>query len=511
MVVSFPNFGIAAPFVPTLPLPATENSSGTVKFPQGFLWGAASAAQQVEGAVFEDGRAASIWDAFSRKPGAIAGGANSDVACDHYHRMPQDVALMKSMNLNAYRFSTSWCRIMTDGRRVNPKGIDFYSRLVDELLAADVEPFLTLYHWDLPQTLQDAGGWPNRDTAYRFLDYAMATFDALNDRVTNWLTINEPWCASYLSYIGGEHAPGHHSKAEGIAAAHHLLLAHGLAAQEMKDSSPNSQVGIAINLWPFDAADVDNPLDVEAAIKKDGTDNRAFLDPVFRGVYPPDVMRWYGNKLSRVVRDGDLEIISTDIDTFGINYYNGSAIKFDPATGSLEQGAEVDDVNDSAGSLRGGRHWTQNPSPAPQGIGYQSRGLPVTGMGWDVQPEGLTRLLIRLQRDYTGPRGVGIYVTENGAAYKDVVGEGNFVDDSRTRQRYLDLHLRALKDAIDSGVDVRGYFAWCLMDNFEWSHGYTQRFGIVHNDFATQARTLKASGKWYSQVALTNTVPEAQK
>ena len=529
------------PFVPTRPLAPTENAHGEVEFPDGFLWGVATSAQQIEGAAFEDGREPSIWDVFTRKPGAIIDGSNADVSCDHYHRMPQDVALMAAMHQKGYRFSTSWARVMPDGRRVNKKGLDFYSRLVDELLANDILPFLTLYHWDLPAILQDKGGWPNRDTAYRFVDYTMAVHEALADRVRSWTTINEPWCASYLSYISGEHAPGHHSRAEGIAAAHHLLLAHGLAANTIKGEDPTAVIGIALNLWPFDAADPENPADIAAAIKKDGTDNRAFLDPVFRGVYPDDIQEWYGEYLTRVNRDGDLAIIATPIDILGMNYYNGSAIKFDPTTGDLAAGAVPDPIDDWRGTLVNGKHWTQSPSPAPQGIGYARRGLPMTGMGWDVQPEGMTRLLIRLQQDYTGPRGVSIYITENGAAYEDkrasgafgqIAGQarndgkgqarndgkgqarndgkgqarndGEYIDDTNTRLWYLDQHLRALKDAIDAGVDVRGYFAWSLMDTFEWGWGYTKRFGIVHTDFKTQTRTPKASGQWYANVARQN-------
>jgi beta-glucosidase len=482
-------------------LAPTENAYKEVQFPAGFLWGAATAAQQIEGAAHEDGRGDSIWDAFCRVPGAIADATNADVACDHYHRMRQDVALLRSMNLRGYRFSTSWARIMPDGKQINKKGLDFYSRLVDELLNNEIIPFLTLYHWDLPQALQDKGGWPNRDTAHRFLDYSMIVHEALADRVRSWTTVNEPWCASYLSYISGEHAPGHHSRSEGIAAAHHLLLGHGLVAEAIKAEDPSAVVGIALNLWPFDAADPENPDDVAAAIKKDGTDNRAFLDPVFLGVYPEDIREWYGRDLEKVVREGDLEIISTPIDLLGLNYYNGSGIKgADPLTtpGPAENAPFLD---------KSGRHWTQGPSPAPEGIGYISRGLPTTGMGWEVQPEGLTRLLMRLEKDYTGPRGVGIYITENGAAYDDLPDRNGFVDDSTTRLWYIDQHLRALKDAIDAGVDVRGYFAWSLMDTFEWAWGYSKRFGIVYTDFDTQARIPKASGRWYTEVARENALP----
>ncbi|WP_207207313.1 glycoside hydrolase family 1 protein [Xylanimonas protaetiae] len=501
--------GTTVPFTPSAPLGTTPNATGQVAFPEGFLWGAATAAFQIEGATWTDGRTDSIWDAFARVPGAVAGGDDGSVACDHYHRYRDDVALMRSLHLGAYRFSTSWARVRPDGGAPNPTGLAFYDRLVDELLAAEILPWVTLYHWDLPQALEDKGGWPNRDTAYLFADYAMTVHEALSDRVRVWTTLNEPWCSSFLSYTGGEHAPGRMSRTDGVAAAHHLLLAHGLAAAAIHEVDPEAVVGLTVNLTVPDPADPDDPADVAAAAKHDGMFNRTFIDPVLRGAYPADVREWlapYG--LDDVVKDGDLEIISTPIDALGVNYYNGSCLAGTPEpvadeTLTVQAGGVRDDEDAHART-------TLPPTPAPEGIWWRSRGLPRTAMGWEVQPEGLTRLLTRLHRDYTGPRGVALYVTENGAAFDDVADESGFVDDTSDRLAYFDAHLRAVKDAIDAGADVRGYFAWSLLDNFEWAHGYSKRFGIVRTDYATQERTVKASGRWYGDVARTNVVPDQE-
>ncbi len=498
--------GTTVPFAPSTPLGPTPNATGDVTFPEGFLWGAATAAFQIEGAAWTDGRTDSIWDVFARVPGAVALGHDGAVACDHYHRYRDDVALMKSLNLGTYRFSTSWARVRPDGGAPNPAGLAFYDRLVDELLAADILPWVTLYHWDLPQALEEAGGWPNRDTAYLFADYAMTVHDALADRVRVWTTLNEPWCSSFLSYTGGEHAPGRMSRADGVAAAHHLLLGHGLATAAISEVDPTAVVGLTVNLTVADPADPSDPADVAAAAKHDAMFNRTFIDPVLRGDYPPDVREWlapYG--LDDLVKDGDLEIISTPIDALGVNYYNGSCLAGTPeevvdTTMTVQAGGVRDDAD--AHERR-----TLPPTPAPEGIYYRSRDLPRTAMGWEVQPEGLTRLLTRLHRDYTGPRGIALYVTENGAAFDDVPDDSGFVDDTADRLAYFDAHLRAVKDAIDAGADVRGYFAWSLLDNFEWAHGYTKRFGIVRTDYETQERTVKASGRWYGEVAGSHTVP----
>ncbi|MCC3275933.1 beta-glucosidase [Arthrobacter sp. zg-Y20] len=471
----------------------TQHTNGN--FPTGFLWGAATAAYQIEGGAWEDGRKASIWDTFSRVPGAVVNAENGDVACDHYHRFDEDVALMKSLNLASYRFSTSWARIRPDGGAVNPAGLDFYSRLTDKLLDAGIKPWLTLYHWDLPQALQDAGGWANRDTAYRFAEYALSVHDALGDRVKAWTTLNEPWCSAYLGYASGEHAPGLQDRSLAVAANHHLLLGHGLAAQELKARDASLDVGLTLNFTVADPLDPENPDDVDAARRIDGQFNRVFADPVFRGSYPEDVLADlapYG--LVQHIGEGDMAVISTPVDFLGVNYYHGEAVtKTRPAT---LRSTEAPVSRPSA-----------SPYPAADGVYSVPRGLPVTNMGWEIQPEGLHRLLLRLQRDYTGPAGVPLYITENGAAFDDdVVVDGVVQDEDRLG--FIEAHLQAVRDAAADGVDVRGYFAWSLMDNFEWAWGYAKRFGIVHVDYQTQVRTPKASARWFAETARTNALPE---
>ena len=457
-------------------------------FPSNFLFGAATAAYQIEGAAHEDGRTDSIWDVFCRVPGAVVGADNGDVACDHYHRYEGDVELMADLGLQTYRFSTAWGRVRPDGGAVNQAGLDFYSRLVDQLLEKNIKPWLTLYHWDLPQTLEDAGGWTNRDTSYRFLDYALSVHDALGDRVTDWTTLNEPWCASFLSYIGGEHAPGRQNPADGLAAAHHLLLGHGLVIQELRQRDPELTLGITLNLTVADPVDATDAGDRDAARRIDGQFNRFFLDPIFRGSYPVDVLEdvaQYG--FESVVQPGDLEIISTPFDALGVNYYHGEAVSGHPTT---------TEMSTAAPSVRPKR----SPFPAAEGVHWKLREeLPVTAMGWEVQPEGLTRLLKRVHEEYTGPAGVSIAVTENGAAYNDVVSDDGAVHDSE-RVNFLEVHLDAILDAIDEGVPVSGYFYWSLLDNFEWAWGYDKRFGIVRVDYATQERTLKDSAIAYRRI-----------
>ncbi|WP_069387505.1 glycoside hydrolase family 1 protein [Cellulosimicrobium cellulans] len=500
-------------FVPSTPLaPNPATATGRVELPQGFLWGAATAAFQIEGAGHTDGRTDSIWDAFCRVPGAVVNGDDGMVACDHYHRYREDVALMRELNLKAYRFSTSWARVRPDGGAVNPAGVAFYDRLVDELLEAEILPWLTLYHWDLPQALEERGGWTNRDTAYRFAEYAVTMHEALGDRVGVWTTLNEPWCSAFLGYTAGVHAPGRQSREDGLAAAHHLLLGHGLAVQALRERAPQANLGITLNFTVSDPVDPTDPADVDAARRIDGQFNRIFLDPLFRGEYPEDVLEDvapYG--LLDHVRDGDLEIVSTPIDTLGVNYYNGGAVAGRPLEAGTTEGESTDggtrpegvrDGDDAGAPVR----TTSSPYPAADDAHGRSRGLPTTDMGWEVQPEGLTRLLTRLQEEYTGPRGVAMYITENGAAYPDTVGPDGSVDD-QDRLAFIDAHLRATRDAIDAGADVRGYFAWSLLDNFEWALGYTKRFGIVRVDYETQERTVKASGRWYAQVARDNAVP----
>lgn len=463
------------------------SGTGVRSFPESFLFGVATAAYQIEGAAHEDGRTDSIWDAFCRVPGAIVGGDNGDVACDHYHRYSSDVALMSDLGMQTYRFSTSWSRVCPDGGPVNQKGVDFYSRLVDELLAKDIKPWLTLYHWDLPQALEEKGGWASRDTASLFADYAGAVHDALGDRVDAWTSLNEPWCASFLSYIGGEHAPGRQDVAAGLAAGHHLLLAHGLATRELRSRDANLHLGITLNLTVADPVDPSDVGDVDAARRIDGQFNRFFLDPIFRGSYPEDVLAdLAGLGLENAIRPGDLDIISTPIDALGINYYHGDFVSARPST---------HETTTAAPSQRPKR----SPFPAADGVHWHSRGLPVTAMGWEVQPEGLTRLLQRIHEEYTGPADVAMSVTENGAAYADTADADGFVDDVE-RTEFLRLHLDAILDAVEMGVPVDGYFYWSLLDNFEWAWGYDKRFGLVRVDYDTQVRTLKASALEYRRI-----------
>ncbi|SEE89497.1 glycoside hydrolase family 1 protein [Ruania alba] len=490
----------SVPFAVSSPLP---EPTGAVTFPATFRWGAATAAYQVEGAAGTGGRGESIWDVFCQIPGAVHAGDDGSVACDQYHRYREDVALLRDLGLDSYRFSTSWARVMPDGRTLNRAGLDYYSRLVDELLGSGTSPWLTLYHWDLPQALEADGGWPTRETAYRFADYAVAMYEALGDRVRTWTTLNEPWCSAFLGYTAGVHAPGRQSPEDGLAAAHHLLLGHGLALGEIRRRDSDASLGITLNFTVADPYDPGDPDDVEAARIEDGFFNRIFLDPIFTGTYPADIIddtRHLG--LLDHVRDGDLELISAPIDVLGVNYYNGAAVSGHPDQ-AVPAGQNRPDGVRSVGD---GPHREVSP-PQPVGsVHHRSRGLPTTDMGWEVQPEGLTRLLLRLQADYTGPREVAMYVTENGAAYPDQVRADGTVDDP-DRIAYLDTHLRAVAAAMEAGADVRGYFAWSLLDNFEWALGYSKRFGIVRVDYETQERTVKASGHWYARVAANHCLP----
>ncbi|MFW0792422.1 GH1 family beta-glucosidase [Gordonia sp. CPCC 205515] len=474
----------------------------TAHFPDGFLWGAATASYQIEGAHDLDGRSPSIWDTYTRLPGAILNGDNGDVACDHYHRMPADVALCKELNLNAYRFSVAWPRVCPDGGPANQKGIDFYARLTDELLDAGITPWLTLYHWDLPQALEDTGGWTNRDTAYRFVDYAVTVYDSLSDRVNQWTTLNEPWCSAFLGYTSGQHAPGRQDGIAGLAATHHLLLGHGLVVDELRKrgATPENgkQVGITLNLTVADPFDPDNADDVDAARRLDAYNDRLFLDPLFRGRYPDDVvadvagLTFDGVGWPDWVRDGDLDLISAPIDALGVNFYHGDGASADQDAEVLGEGVLTPD------------RVAVPPHPDGRRITFPPRGFPVTDMGWEIQPDALTTLLVRLRDEYGVPP---IYITENGAAYDDSVGADGVVHDEGRRE-FIELHVRALQTAIAQGVDVRGYFVWTLLDNFEWAWGYTQRFGIVHVDFETQARTPKDSARWFAQVAAANALPD---
>ncbi|MBP1325910.1 beta-glucosidase [Leucobacter exalbidus] len=467
------------------------------QFPENFLFGAATAAYQIEGAAFEEGRTASIWDAFARVPGAVIGGDNGDIACEHYRRYPEDVALMKHMGLETYRFSTSWSRVRPDGGKVNQAGVDFYSRLVDELLGADILPWLTLYHWDMPQALQETGGWTNRDSVEKFVEYASTMHDALGDRVNVWTTMNEPWCSSFLSYTGGEHAPGHTSNTEGLRAAHHLLLAHGATTRLLRGRDETLNLGLTLNHIVADPADPQNEADLDAVRRVDGQFNRWFLDPIYRGAYPADIIEDIRAvdpgaiaQLEQAIHDGDLETISQPIDTQGVNYYHGDLLAGQPPAQAPASAAPS--------TVR----TTRSPYPSHEGIYEVERGLARTAQNWEVQPEGLTRVLQRVWSEYAEAAGTTLYVTENGAAYDDVAtvedGETRVHDAERTD--YLRLHLAAVLDAADAGIDVRGYFYWSLFDNFEWAWGYDKRFGIVRVDYETQERSLKDSGREYARI-----------
>ncbi|GAB7050972.1 GH1 family beta-glucosidase [Catenuloplanes indicus] len=433
--------------------------------PPAFVWGAATSAYQIEGAVSADGRKPSIWDTFCRVPGAIDNGDTGDVAADHYHRVPEDVALMKRLGLDAYRFSIAWPRIVPDGRgQVNAAGLDFYDRLVDQLLAAGVTPFATLYHWDLPQALQDRGGWPERDTAYAFADYAAVVAARLGDRVTDWMTMNEPLCSAWIGHLDGAMAPGETSLARAVPASHHLLLAHGLGMAAVRAHSPRpAEVGIVLNLSPIEPAS-DRPEDVAAARRADGHTNRWWLDPVFGRGYPADMVATYG--IAPPVHDGDLEAIAAPADFFGLNYYFRQLIADAPE------------------------------APAPHGRQVPVDGALETAMGWEVYADGLEQLLLRVTREYGAEK---IYVTENGSAWADTPGADGTVEDKQ-RTAYLEDHLAACASAVAQGAPLAGYFAWSLLDNFEWAYGYDKRFGLVHVDYDTQVRTIKNSGHRYAEI-----------
>ncbi len=475
------------------------------QFPEGFLFGAATAAFQIEGAAFEDGRRASIWDAFCRVPGAVINADDGDVACDHYHRYADDVALMSSLGLQTYRFSTSWSRVRPDGGALNPKGVDFYKRLVDELLDAGILPWLTLYHWDLPQALQEKGGWTSRETADLFTEYALDMHDALGDRVNVWTTLNEPWCSSFLSYTAGIHAPGHYSVEEGMLASHHLLLGHGQVIRELRARDASLNLGITLNLTVADPVDASDAADLDAARRIDGQFNRWFLDPVFRGSYPADIVEDIRagdpaavDAFEAAVHDGDLAVTSTPIDTLGVNYYHGEYVGGSPPAEPITGGDAPTDRE------------TASPFPSHEGIHWHDRGLERTPMNWEVQPEGLTRLLTRVWDEYAQPAGTALHVTENGAAYDDepVVVDGEVRVHDADRADFVRAHLAATLDAIDQGADVRGYFYWSLLDNFEWAWGYEKRFGIVRVDYDTQERTPKDSAREYARIIAARAMEE---
>jgi beta-glucosidase len=449
----------------------------TQSFPPKFLWGAATASYQIEGAVSEDGRGPSIWDTFSHETGRIAQEDTGDVACDHYHRWREDLDLLAELGVGAYRFSVAWPRVIPDGDgAINSRGLDFYDRLVDGLLEHDIQPVVTLYHWDLPQALEDRGGWTVRSTADAFASYADAVAGRLGDRVPMWVTINEPWVSAMLGYALGTHAPGRRSARDGLLAAHHLLLAHARAVPILRSTS--GTVGITLNVTDIVPAS-DRPEDGAVAALADEQVNRWFLDPVLRGCYPTNMAAAYGPLTEGIVHDGDLAAISAPIDFLGINYYFRTHVA---AAAPDPESADPLDLLPY-----------RNVVPS---------GLPSTAMGWPVEPDGLRDFLIGLGREHPN---LPVHVTENGSAWDDRVDADGSVHDPE-RVAYLESHLAAVHEAIAAGVDVRGYFAWSLLDNFEWGEGYTKRFGLVRVDYDTLRRTPKASFRRYAEIIAANGV-----
>jgi beta-glucosidase len=431
-------------------------------FPKDFVWGAATASYQIEGAWNEDGKGESIWDRFSHTPGKVDNGDTGDVACDHYHRWPDDLALMKQLGVKAYRFSIAWPRVMPNGSGpINAKGLDWYDRLVDALLEANIQPFVTLYHWDLPQALQDQGGWGNREVSSRFADYAAVMTRRLGDRVRSWTTFNEPWVAAFIGHREGRHAPGLADEKLAMQASHHLLLAHGLAAQAIRSIDPGLEVGIVNNMWPYDV-ESDSAEDRALADELWSKNEAWFIEPIVNGSYPACGWAAHGANVPDI-QAGDMALIAQRIDFMGVNYYSRHLV---------ENGAVV--------------------APVPN--------AEYTEMDWEVNAPGLRRLLNKLKRDYRLPP---LYITENGAAFVDEVSADGHVHDPR-RVNYYREHLRQIKLAIEDGVDVRGYFAWSLLDNFEWGFGYSKRFGLIRVDYQTQQRIIKDSGLWYQQAIARN-------
>jgi beta-glucosidase len=442
-----------------------------VRFPEGFVWGAGTAAYQIEGATRVDGRGESIWDRFVETPGNVVNGDTGERACEHYYRWREDLELMQSLGLQSYRFSIAWPRIQPDGRgRPNQKGLDFYRRLVQGLLEREIEPFPTLYHWDLPQALEDEGGWSSRSVVSRFAEYAEIVFEALGDIAQLWTTHNEPWVTSILGYATGTKAPGATDWSRALRAAHHALVAHGAAVQVYRATGQQGRIGITLDPRAVQPA-TDSADDRAAAWRLDGHHNRWFLDPIFRGSYPEDMLELYERNVGPfdAVLEGDLELTSAPIDFLGVNFYRPDVVEADRSDGVL-------------------------------GLGPVELDVEQTAIGWPVVPETLTDLLVRLRRDYGD---IPLMVTENGAAFDDRLDGDDVVDDSQ-RVAYINGHLEAIRQAIAAGVDVRAYYVWSLLDNFEWELGYGTRFGIVYVDYETQRRIPKESAHWYRRVIAGN-------
>lgn len=450
-------------------------------FPEGFVWGTATSAYQIEGAQDEDGKGESIWDRFAATPGKIADGTTGAVACDHYHLFESDLDLMKSLDLRAYRFSISWPRVIPDGRgAINAKGLAFYDRLVDAMLERGIRPYATLFHWDLPTPLQESGGWTNRSTADAFVRYTEVVTKKLGDRVKHWMTHNEPWVVAFVGHLFGGHAPGLTDLKTALATAHGILRSHGMAVPVIRSCCRGAIVGIVHNLEWIEPASLKEE-DVAAAMRHDGMYNRWFLDAVFRGSYPGDMLAWFGAD-SPEVQAGDMETISAPIDFLGVNYYTRRIIAHDPA-GRTATGRGV------IAALQ--VHWPFTPR-----ADFEE---------WEIAPEGLYRTLMRVAREY---RPGFLFVTENGTSLPDSPGPDGAVHDA-ARLRYVARHAAAVHQALADGADVRGYFLWSFMDNFEWGFGFSKRFGITYVDYQTQKRIVKDSGRWYGQVARENRFPAA--
>ena len=461
-----------------------------LEFPDDFLFGSATASYQIEGAWNEDGRGPSIWDTFSHTPGLVSDGGTGDVSDDHYHLLEQDLDLMKGLGLEAYRFSISWSRIVPTGSgAVNQPGIDFYSRLVDGLIARGILPIATLYHWDLPQPLEDAGGWPNRETAYRFAEYAAVIGAALGDRVHTWTTLNEPWCSAYLGYGSGAHAPARVNGADALAAVHHLNLAHGLAIAALRTVVTNDpKYSVTLNLHAVRGDGATGP---EAARQIEALANRAFTGPMLRGAYPKDLLDDTAAVTDwSFVHRGDLELIRQPIDVLGVNYYSTVRVRI---WDGVSQRASVDGHQTAAGS----------PWPGADRVEFLTQDGPYTAMGWNIAPDGFEQLLWDVHTEFPD---LPLMITENGAAFDDAVTDGAVHDPERID--YLRRHLTAVHRAMARGVDLRGYLVWSLLDNFEWAYGFSKRFGIVRVDYDTLERMVKDSGRWYAELVRSHRLPQ---
>ena len=447
------------------------------QFPHNFLWGAATAAYQVEGAALEDGRGLSIWDTFSHTPGKTHNGDTGDVACDMYHRYPADVALMKELGIKAFRLSISWSRLFPNGDEVREeRGFAFYDNLINELLAQGIAPYITLYHWDLPQALEDKGGWRSRDTVTAFGKYAAAVAEHFGDRVKHFAPINEPWCVAWLGHGLGVHAPGISDRPTAFKVAHHTVIAHATAVNAMRAVRSDLKIGPVLNQANYPADDPSDPNQAHASAILDAVQNRWWMDAIFYGKYPQILVDEFGEEFLDAILPGDMELARTKNDWLGINYY------FDTRVGASDSAKTVEFDNSAFLGL--------TIDSTPKGD--------LTDMGWPITPEGLTNMLVRWQKEF-GSKLPQIFITENGCAYPDGPGATGKINDLR-RISYLDKHLNALLDAIDQGVNLGGYFQWSLLDNFEWSLGYQKRFGIVFVDYETQQRTPKESAHWYSEV-----------